>query len=100
MVWSIRALLQMRGFDSRCNASGGQEDTEMLLRLFLSNPQSTLSNSEPALVYNDTRFNDMSPDALPRHTAKIDHELSSIRAILERLRQDKGNSPFEMDFVW
>jgi hypothetical protein len=42
----------------------------------------------------------MSPDALPRHTAKIDHELSSIRAMLERLRQDKGNSPFEMDFVW
>lgn len=86
MVWRLKHLFEMKGFDPRCNGWGGQEEIAHMLRLMgIYNLIPTQAVQYDALfAYDDPRLSVVTDEQGQR--TKIETEWSSIKTIHETYR--------------
>ncbi len=77
--WSLEWLFRIKGFDPRCNAWGGQEDTAMRLRLWLND---CIQSAGRFFYYTDKRVTDGTLTHLGETPMeKIHREVAAIHSV-------------------
>lgn len=80
MLWSGAPLFAIGGFDSFCNAAGGQEDFAAFARMDMSN---IVGRLDRAFAYSDTRVSDGTLTHLGENPMqKITREIGAVHKVL------------------
>lgn len=99
--WSLSDLIDLRGFDPRCNGMGGQEDTHLLARLIgreWGTWEGILTCSEYSVVrYCDPRLAAETEEEKRAQAAKFSNERNAIEWAIEdvmsMMRKDDFTTP-------